>query len=185
MLGAYIGYYESAEVPKAEIDPSSHTLPPDCLGHVKEPTKGCDSDSPQSEESYDHEESPQAEDNFDINEELLYKLQEAENTISALQDHLDSMNKDHFDLEQAMKKTFHKDRQRSKLECSRLQNALEDKDQQLFELARQQQIANRFWDDRQREINDLMNDVILNVKDMYRYQELCNLFNPNKQNTNL
>ncbi|GIX63196.1 ATPase AAA, putative [Babesia caballi] len=86
------------------------------------------------------------------------------------------MNKDHFDMEQIMKKTYYEDRQRSKAEYSRLQRQLEEKDQRLSELVRLQEVNDQFWDERQREINELMNDVILNVKDMCRYQELCNLF---------
>ncbi|ORM41686.1 uncharacterized protein BXIN_2732 [Babesia sp. Xinjiang] len=186
MLGSYISYYELADITNIAAAPSSHMLPSDCLAHVQEPTKGCGSESPSeasaSEESDSGDETGTHRTAVAFSstneEELICKLKEAENTISALQDHFERINRDYFDLEQALKKTYYKDCQRSQLECSRLQNELEDKDQQLLELSRRQEITKRFWDDRQREIHGLMNDVILNVKDMCRYQELCNLFSP-------
>ncbi|EDO06472.1 hypothetical protein BBOV_II005200 [Babesia bovis T2Bo] len=180
MLGNYINYYETAIKRIKDTAPESDDIPADCLGHVKEPTKGSESDaSSVSDESVDEEPLPEPENTISTNEaKLLCKLKEAEYTITALQEHLNSMNKDHFDVEQALKKTYYEDRKRDQQECHRLQNELIDKHQQIVELARKNELNTKFWDDRQREINNLMNDVILNVKDMYRYQELCNIFSP-------
>lgn len=105
-----------------------------------------------------------------ICDELLSKLQEAESTIMALQEGIDRMNKDHFDLEKIMMTTYYDDHQRSKDERLHLQEQLEKMQKQMSDMKQSQQQSEQFWDERKREINNLMNDVILNVKDMYRYQ---------------
>ncbi|GBE60629.1 ATPase AAA, putative [Babesia ovata] len=191
MLGSYIEYYDklvenSATEPLCRAQPSMRSLPPDCIGYAQEPTKGsedtlelfkcCRCDDESSSESS----SDGANDSNDtyklegadasVEQDLLDKLREAEYTILSMQEHCDRLNRDHFDVEQIMKKTYYEDNQRSRLECSRLQSELEQKEQQLFELMRHQEMTDIFLDDRQREMNELMNDVILNVKDMSRYQ---------------
>ncbi|CDR94201.1 hypothetical protein, conserved [Babesia bigemina] len=187
MLGSYIGYYDkflenSTKDPLCHAQSPTRSLPSDCLKHVREPTKGGgDESSPESSSdgtddnnntsAFEHADAPKEQ-------ELLDKLREAEYAILSMQEHCDRLNRDHFDVEQILKKTYYENNQRNQLERSRLQSELEHKEQQLFELMRHQEMSNIFWDDRQREMNELMNDVILNVKDMYRYQELCNLFKP-------
>ncbi|KAK1939568.1 hypothetical protein X943_001110 [Babesia divergens] len=189
MLGAYIGYYEElplAGESKVYSTPLRANLPPDCLGYTQEPTKGCDLSDSESSSDVDESEDTISEDDVaddsdlestaPICDELLSKLQEAESTIMALQEGIDRMNKDHFELEKIMMTTYYDDQQRSKDECLHLQEQLEKMQKQMSEMKQSQQQNEEFWDERKREINDLMNDVILNVKDMYRYQELCTVF---------
>lgn len=195
MLGAYIGYFESlSENPRASSKSplTDKPLPADCLGHVQEPTKGgditdsaespCYSAFPSDVEDKEAATPTQCDvENEEFNKsikdgELLIKLMDAEETILNMKEEMDRMNKDHFEMERIMKTTYYEDRKRSDEEYSILKKKLEEEQRKIVELSHMHKQNEQFWDDRKREINDLMNDVILNVKDMCRYQELCSVF---------